>query len=372
LDQAIDGDTLYLAGGVYTGDGAAVVAMDRSIALYGGWDGMASTPLVRDPALYPTTLDGENARRGVYISGGAPTLDRLTITRGQSTYSGGGIAAENAAATIRYCQILSNTAPGDGGGIFINRGSAQILHSRIISNTANWAAGLRIINDADAVLIGNEIRANVAQISGGGVYVDCCGGTAPLIAQNLIVDNDGGSAGGGVQVSSTNARLVNNLIARNQAASGAGVWLGGAASYPVDATLTHNTLVAHSSGGEAVWVDAYVTATLVNDLLIGHTVGITNTAPANSTLSVDHNLFWNADDPIVGTNAVLAAPLLDGTYHLTAGSPARDAGAAVDVSTDIDGDPRPLGGYDIGADEFALRCFLPLLMTNSQEANWIY
>jgi hypothetical protein len=119
-------------------------------------------------------------------------------------------------------------------------------------------------------------------------------------------------------------------------------------------------------------VDAYVTATLVNDLLIGHTVGITNTAPANSTLSVDHNLFWNADDPIVGTNAVLAAPLLDGTYHLTAGSPARDAGAAVDVSTDIDGDPRPLGGYDIGADEFALRCFLPLLMTNSQEANWIY
>jgi hypothetical protein len=29
----------------------------------------------------------------------------------------------------------------------------------------------------------------------------------------------------------------------------------------------------------------------------------------------------------------------------------------------LDGDPRPLGGYDIGADEFALRNFLPLLVT---------
>ena len=367
LGQVTHGDTLYLAGGVYTGGGEAVVATDKNVVLYGGWDGTTSTPPVRNATLYPTTLDGENARRGVYISGGTPTLDGLIITRGQSSYSGGGIAAERAHATIRNCQIVDNSAPGDGGGIFVNGGSAQILYSRIISNTANWAAGLRIINNADAVLIGNEIRANVAQNSGGGVYVDCCGGTTPLIAQNRIVGNDGGSAGGGVRVESTNARLVNNLIAGNQATSGAGVWLGGAASYPVDASLTHNTLVAHSSGGEAVWVGAYVTATFVNDLLTGHTVGITNTMPANSTLGADHNLFWNADDPIVGTNAVLADPLLDETYHLTAGSPARDAGAAVDVSADLDGDLRPLGGYDIGADEFALRCFLPLLVTNRPE-----
>ena len=64
-----------------------------------------------------------------------------------------------------------------------------------------------------------------------------------------------------------------------------------------------------------------------------------------------------------GTNAVLADPLLDATYHLTSGSPARDAGAVVsDVTVDYDGGPRPVGGYDIGADEIALRCYLPLLM----------
>jgi hypothetical protein len=362
LDQAISGDTLTLAGGVYTGSGEAVVALDKSIALYGGWDGTTSTPPVRDPTLYPTTLDGENARRVVSISGGAPTLDGLIVSRGRSSYSGGGIAAENASSTIRNCQIVGNTAPGDGGGVFINRGSAQILHNRILSNRADWAAGLRIINDADVSLIGNEIRNNVARASGGGVYVDCCGGSAPLIAQNLILDNHGGSSGGGVQVESTNARLVNNIVARNQATSGAGVWLGGGASYPVKATLTHNTLVAHPSGGEGMWVGPHVTAVLVNDLLAGHTIGITNTAPASSTLSFDHSLFWNADDPVVGTNAILADPLLDAADHLTAGSPARDAGAVVEVTTDVDGDPRPFGAYDIGADEYVLRRYLPLIV----------
>jgi hypothetical protein len=364
LSQAVSGDTVYLVGGTYTGSGAAVVTVTQSITLYGGWDGTRSTPPVRDPAAYPTTLDGESARRGVYIGGGAPTLDGLIVTRGRSSYSGGGIAAEDASSTIRNCQIVSNTAPGDGGGVFINRGSAQILHNHIISNTANWAAGLRIINNADVALIGNEIRNNVAQAWGGGVDVDCCGGTTPLIAQNLIVDNDGSHSGGGVRVESTNVQLVNNIVARNQATRGAGVWLGGGALYPVDAALTHNTLVAHPSGGEGIRLSAYVTATLVNNILTGHTIGITNTAPASSTLAADHNLFWNAGDPIVGTNAVLADPLLDATYHLTPGSPARDAGAVVDVTTDVDGDPRPVGAYDIGADEYALRCYLPVLVKN--------
>ena len=39
LGMASDGDTIYLAGGVYTGNGGAVVTVTHSLALYGG--GMA-------------------------------------------------------------------------------------------------------------------------------------------------------------------------------------------------------------------------------------------------------------------------------------------------------------------------------------------
>jgi photosystem II stability/assembly factor-like uncharacterized protein len=365
LAQAAQDATLYLAGGTYTGGGGAVITVTQSITLYGGWDGTTRTPPVRDPALYPTTLDGEDQRRGVYVGiRGAATLDGLTITHGRSKYSGGGIAADLASTIIRNCQFVENYAPGDGGAIFVNGGSTQILYNRVISNTATWAGGLRVINNIDATVIGNVIRGNTAAVAGGGVDVDCCGGSTPLIARNLIADNDGGNAGGGVLVYETQARLVNNIINDNQATTGAGVWLGGMAAYPATATLVHNTLVAHPSGGEGVWLNPYATAALVNNILTGYSTGITNTAPASSAVTADHNLFWNSSDPIVGAGALMVDPLLDANQHLTPASPARDAGATAGVTTDYDGDPRPIDGYDIGADEFVLRCYLPLLLKN--------
>jgi hypothetical protein len=363
LARASFGDAIYLAGGTYTGSGDAVVTLTNGVNLYGGWDGTTAMPVVRDPIACPTTLDGQGQRRGVYAGiGVAATLDGLIVTRGRSGYSGGGIAADLASLTIRGCQIVGNTAPGDGGGIFINGGAAQILNSRVLSNTATWAGGLRIINDTNTAIVGNEIRDNVALISGGGIEVDCCGGTAPLIARNWIVGNDGGGRGGGVQVRETNAGLVNNILASNRAIAGAGLGLEGMASYPANVTLTHNTLVGGPSGGDGVGVGPHVTIALVNNILVGFTAGITEAALASSTISADHNLFWNASDPLTGTNALLADPLLDAAYHLTGGSPARDAGDVVNVTTDLDGDPRPVSGYDIGADEIALRCYLPIAL----------
>jgi hypothetical protein len=98
---------------------------------------------------------------------------------------------------------------------------------------------------------------------------------------------------------------------------------------------------------------------LINNTVISHTVGITVSDPVSANLTVDHNLFWgNDDDGIRGINPADGDPLFpDPTgwdYHIQAGSPAIDAGAAVPwLTTDMDGDLRPIGlGYDIGADEF--------------------
>jgi len=62
-----------------------------------------------------------------------------------------------------------------------------------------------------------------------------------------------------------------------------------------------------------------------------------------------------------------AAALVDpakGDYHILANSAARDTGVSTFVTTDFDGDPRPLGAAnDIGADEtrFNYGSFLPLV-----------
>ena len=52
-----------------------------------------------------------------------------------------------------------------------------------------------------------------------------------------------------------------------------------------------------------------------------------------------------------------------GDYHLTPASAAIDQGVDAGVTTDIDGNSRPQGaGYDIGAYEYVLRVYLPLVL----------
>ena len=52
-----------------------------------------------------------------------------------------------------------------------------------------------------------------------------------------------------------------------------------------------------------------------------------------------------------------------GDYHLGSGSAALDAGVDAGMTTDFDGDPRPIGtGFDIGFDEAPLKVYLPVLL----------
>jgi len=125
----------------------------------------------------------------------------------------------------------------------------------------------------------------------GGVDLDCCGGSTPVVGRNLIVDNRGGAWGGGVTVNGTNARLVNNIIARNEATKGAGIWMDGASGYPTGVTMTHNTLVG-TPAADGICADDQVIATLANDIVAGFTVGISNTSPSGSTATAQATLFY--------------------------------------------------------------------------------
>jgi hypothetical protein len=112
-----------------------------------------------------------------------------------------------------------------------------------------------------------------------------------------------------------------------------------------------------------------LTATLANNIIVSHSVGITATTGA--TLIVSNTLLWaNGDDPISGTAVLPSPPLFvapaQQDYHLLSESPAVDAGIDVGVSADVDGDGRPVGPRpDVGADEVRLRFFLPHILRNS-------
>ena len=178
------------------------------------------------------------------------------------------------------------------------------------------------------------------------------------LTRNVIVHNTGGSSnsqGDGVSIrSSQPVTLSNNFIAWNRSPHDSeGVYVERNGAPPSVARLYNNTII--QNGDVGVRASHYTDLELVNNIIADHEAGIVQTHPTSSTVSADHNLLWNANDPIVGSNVVLADPLFAPRYHLGGGSPALNAGANLPwLDVDLDGTPRPQEGvWDMGAFEGA-------------------
>lgn len=220
LGQAVDSDSLFVAGGTYTSTSSISVVhiSNKSFTLYGGWDGAASGAVLRDPDTYPTILDGEGQRRVVYISGNSsPTLDGFTIANGLSGEAAG-IALfvydhPNATPVIRNCVITNNVATGGwGGGILIDGGRPIIEHNRIMSNTTPYeGGGVGAAFGSHLTLENNLIAGNSALVSGAGVRLR---DTWTTLRNNTIAYNSG-TGGDGIYVTNTTITLTDNIIVSN-------------------------------------------------------------------------------------------------------------------------------------------------------------
>jgi parallel beta-helix repeat protein len=216
LTQAVDGDAIYVATGTYAETGGYVLS--KSVAVYGGWNGAHSGPVVRNPAVYPTTLDGQGQRRVVLITGNiSPTLDGFVIANGRAS-EGAGIAlypypSTDAEATIRNNLVTNNVATGGwGGGIQVDGGRPLIEHNRIVSNSTPYqGGGLAISWYSRPTLKDNLIAGNSAQVSGAGIRLR---DTWTTLINNTIADNTGKGADG-IYVTDTTITATNTIIVSN-------------------------------------------------------------------------------------------------------------------------------------------------------------
>ena len=273
LSTATDGDTIYIAGGAYTGTGAAVITVTKSITLYGGWDGTTTTPPVRDPVAHPATLDGEGARRVVYIAGPATvTVEGLTITNGKTIstttpgWDGAGLYARDATLTVRHTNFYSNVIDvfdvagsyAYGGGAMVEGGSLLVETSTFRWNSAwavnaSYGGGLSISRTLTATVTDALFQDNDAWHASGLYFLGDAGAVPPFRLLNSTFADNGqghspGSASGGyagaLKVSNAQAHIEGNVFRGNRAVND----YGAVYVYRSDLALTRNVITGNQCG----------------------------------------------------------------------------------------------------------------------------
>ncbi|MFZ6027677.1 MAG: right-handed parallel beta-helix repeat-containing protein [Chloroflexota bacterium] len=244
LAAAASGDVVYLAQGTYTGSGPAVVSLAKSVSLYGGWDGAATGPILRDPAAYTSTLDGQGQRRVVFVANSLiVTLDGLHIVNGVDTLWGAGLYAHGVELTIRDTEFYSNVADAYdtanrhayGGGAFVEEGLLEIEGTTFRGNSSQavWAAyggGLAISHTLATTITGSVFLQNDAW-KGSGLYFLGGDPAGALLIQASRFERNGhgdshgsarGGYGGALRVEQAQAQIVDNTLLDNKVRDRAG------------------------------------------------------------------------------------------------------------------------------------------------------
>jgi uncharacterized repeat protein (TIGR01451 family) len=339
---------------------------------------------------------------GLYAQNSTLYLQQLTIISNTAEL-GGGLFVQASSGVVQDSFITQNRADY-GGGLYLQSSDLQVQDNIISQNEADFGGGGLRLFASDAVVTGNEVADNTAVLQGGGLYLSFSDAT---VSQNLISYNRSTtplqSWGGGLQLHASQSTLIGNTIADNEAGSGGGLRLfqssatlqantfrhnvarvgggisvesasdavlentafvlnnsseSGAALYVFDAhpQLTHTTLTDNSGGdGSGVYVGKYGRLTLLNSLIVSHSIGILNSGGAVTLTTT----LWDGNTQST-TGVVSETGSFTGTsglaadgVHLLPISEARDSGLPSAVTSDIDGQARPHhGGPDLGADEW--------------------
>ncbi len=221
---------------------------------------------------------------------------------------GGGIRGYGANADISHCIIRDNTSEADGGGIWNIDG--DITNSFVVDNAAQDAFGGGLAG-CDGDIVNCVIASNIASDGGnaGGLY-DCNGS----ITNCTIANNTASGAFGGVQ--NCSATVTNTILWSN-----------------IDSDAGTNTEQTQISGGSP-----FVNYCCIQD-----------DDPGSGTIPFGSGTGNMDDDPLY------ASPE-SGDYHLSPGSPCRNAGDPGGNylgQLDIDGLVRVQDGrVDVGAYEW--------------------
>ena len=250
IDAAMDGDSILIAPGTYTGTG------NRDIDCKG-----KIIKIMSSGNADQTVIDCEKLGRAFIIQSGETiktVISGLTLMNGDASqsdpqlYGGAILCWEHSAVTLLNCILSNNSAP-ESGGAFYTDGSNTIIDSCTFQNNEATITGggayfgLKDYQSIPAILrskfVGNRTTDEVGR--GGGIYSEQ---SSITVYETEFKENEG-YFGGGVGISNTmEAVFLNCRFLDNSAGYGAGIltYSGGADLFGCEFS---NNISTYSGGG---------------------------------------------------------------------------------------------------------------------------
>jgi len=354
IDAAVDGDTVVVAEGTYTGVG------NKNLDYGGKLITLRSTD-PNDPCVVEeTVIDCQGSGRGFsFHHGEEPNsiVSGFTITNGYVSANGGGIICSSSSPTISNCIIRGNRAlieTYSGGGIY-SSGAPVIKGCTIEDNSGKDGGGIFCVGNT--IISNCIIRNNVAEGwwyspdsviwwpmpgFGGGIY---CYGSGTIIRNCVISGNDAAphrhlpdyyhdGGGGGIYCSGSN-KIINCLIYGNWGggwntvgSGGGGILFKGSVSTVENCTIADN--LAYRGTGLFFYGGS---ATIINSIIWGN--NIVDGSPEITFSDVQGG--WPGEGNIDATPLFVTGP--EGDYYLSqiaagqvSDSPCVDAGSDTAVN----------------------------------------
>ncbi|MDF7824959.1 sulfatase-like hydrolase/transferase [Pontiellaceae bacterium B12227] len=206
------GGAVWVAEGTYlptTGsDRTASFSMAGNVDLYGGFAGMESELVQRDPSAYASILSGDIGVSGVdadnsyhvIVGASDATLDGFTIRDGQADgarqnqHGGGLYCVDEISPTVVQCTFTANVA-GEGAGVYAyNASSSDFTDCAFVGNTANRGGALLLRNGCSGSFSNCTFSENAAAWAGGAIYADY--GSSPTFSDCVFSNNSTAGKGG--------------------------------------------------------------------------------------------------------------------------------------------------------------------------------
>ena len=372
IDAADSGDFIVVSNGAYQTGGRVVygaatnrVMVDKAVTVQ-SVNGATVTVIT---GIQPPRIGSGPYARCVYLTNGA-TLIGFTLTNGGTVteipghtileLNGGGVWCEGSGAVISNCVFTGNSATRFGGGAF----QGTLFNCILTNNSAAYGGGA-----CSNMLVGCTLTKNSASgqnlqgfsaVGGGAIYCtlsNCVvtgnaaspgggGGLSFGVAYNCVISNNTTFSNGAGACSN----ILYNCVLERNVAQGA----GGGTFYcsAINCTIVSNTAVSGDGGG-------MYGGAATNCIVYYNSASTESNYDGSVALSYCCTMPSPSEFQIFGPGNITNDPAFvnpaGGDFHLQSNSPCINAGdnAYVTSTTDLDGDPRIVGGtVDIGAYEY--------------------